>query len=653
VEVVFRIYAAKEGGEPLWSETQRVAVGPDGRFDALLGAASEAGLPESLFAGGQARWVGIGVERAEEQTRVLLSSVPYAMKAADAESIGGRALSDLVTQEQLAATASNLAAQAAPQASPDSAAITGAGTAGALALWSSSSALGSSGVTQTGSASTGNLRLGVNTAAPAATLDVNGAAEVRGNLLLPAIATATASKGDASQMVALSASSFNSQSSQAVNQTFAWQAVPISNDTTAPSGTLEFEYGLGAATPATTGLSISPKGLITFASGQKFPGVGTGNGTITGVTTTSPLTGGGTSGAVTIGLDTSALAKDLNGQYAQVNQANTFTQVQTIQAGNAIVNSLSVSNPGGTAILGSGYGAGVEALGEGSGYGVYTTADTGLALYASSAAGAGILGKSTQTAVEGDSNAHTLGQASVYGNSSGNQPGVMGRFNGSSNTFKQNWASLGNVAAGVFADSAVGYGLMSFSDNFEAAEFYNTSSGPTIWVQNYGTGGTGLNEAQTVPVLVAEGRTGQCGIDSAGDVGCTGALKSIVPVDGGTRQVETYAVHSAENWFEDAGSSRLAGGVAVVAIDREFAETISDQAEYHVFLTPRGDCKGLYVTNETPDSFEVHELGGGTSAIEFDYRIMAKRKGHEAERLLDVTKEMQRVSASGGPPPRK
>jgi hypothetical protein len=33
----------------------------------------------------------------------------------------------------------------------------------------------------------------------------------------------------------------------------------------------------------------------------------------------------------------------------------------------------------------------------------------------------------------------------------------------------------------------------------------------------------------------------------------------------------------------------------------------------------------------------VHESGGGTSSLSFDYRIVAKRRGYEAERLNDVT----------------
>jgi hypothetical protein len=82
----------------------------------------------------------------------------------------------------------------------------------------------------------------------------------------------------------------------------------------------------------------------------------------------------------------------------------------------------------------------------------------------------------------------------------------------------------------------------------------------------------------------------------------------------------------------------------VVQLESTFAQTINTGMEYHVFLTPKGDCKGLYVTNETADSFEVRELGGGTAGIAFDYRIVARRKGYENVRLADKTKQFENAA---------
>jgi hypothetical protein len=63
---------------------------------------------------------------------------------------------------------------------------------------------------------------------------------------------------------------------------------------------------------------------------------------------------------------------------------------------------------------------------------------------------------------------------------------------------------------------------------------------------------------------------------------------------------------------------------------------VSTEDEYHVFLTPKGDCKGLYVASQSASSFEVRELRHGKGTIAFDYRIVARRKGYERARLSEL-----------------
>ena len=99
---------------------------------------------------------------------------------------------------------------------------------------------------------------------------------------------------------------------------------------------------------------------------------------------------------------------------------------------------------------------------------------------------------------------------------------------------------------------------------------------------------------------------------------------------------DSYAIEAPENWFEDAGSGQLSNGSAVIQLENMFGQAVNTGIDYHVFLTPNGDCKGLYVSQKSASSFEVHELGGGTSSIAFDYRIMAKRKGFENIRMADT-----------------
>lgn len=103
--------------------------------------------------------------------------------------------------------------------------------------------------------------------------------------------------------------------------------------------------------------------------------------------------------------------------------------------------------------------------------------------------------------------------------------------------------------------------------------------------------------------------------------------------DPNSEQTVLSAVMSPEVWFEDLGTATLSDGRAVVTIAPDFASTVNLSEDYHVFLTPLGECQGLYVAKKTPTTFEVRELGGGKANIAFDYRIVAKRLGYEGLRM--------------------
>ncbi len=120
--------------------------------------------------------------------------------------------------------------------------------------------------------------------------------------------------------------------------------------------------------------------------------------------------------------------------------------------------------------------------------------------------------------------------------------------------------------------------------------------------------------------------------DTLGDTTAIGVKHAAVPLQNG-QMVDVSSMESPEVWFEDFGSGQLAGGITTVSIDASFSQIVSLHGGYHVFITPKGDCKGLFVANETGNSFEVRELSGGQSSVEFDYRIVAHRKGYEKVRL--------------------
>jgi hypothetical protein len=318
--ITFQIFKDEQGGEPLWQETQTAALDESGRYKVQLGASSPSGIPVGLFGAGEARWLEVQVAGRRPQARVLLSSVPYAMKAADAETLAGRAAGDYLTREdlQLAAPTAQAAATAHPDADPT---VTGTGTAGYVPVWTGASTIGNSVLSVSGA------NVGIGTAHPVYPLDVNGAETVRGLLKLEQGALATASAPVPSTALEFQSQTFSSATKASVPQYFIWQAAPTGNNTANPAANFALSTSSGSASPKLTGFSFNPAGLVNFAPGQTFPG------TVASVTAASPLVATTASGAVKLTLDPVALGSTLNANYAQLGAANTFSQTQTIMQG--------------------------------------------------------------------------------------------------------------------------------------------------------------------------------------------------------------------------------------------------------------------------------------------------------------------------------
>lgn len=319
VGITFVLYREEQGGRPLWLETQNVTLDDAGRFSVKLGASTPEGLPAELFAAKEARWLAIEPQGLPAPARVMLLSVPYALKAGDAETFGGLPPSAFVLAA--APRRNDSSASQSPLSSVSPQTMSGAGTANYIPRWTpNGTTLGNSVLFQSGTGSA--AKVGLNTTAPAATLDVNGPVVARGALQLPSKAAATGSKGSTSQPLSLQASAFNSSTQKAIAPKFEWQAEPEGNNTANPGGSLNLLYTT-AVTPVETGLSIGGNGQINFAPGQTFPG--TGKGTVTGVTAGAGLTGGGTTGSVTLGVDATKVPL--------LSAANTFTAPITFVSG--------------------------------------------------------------------------------------------------------------------------------------------------------------------------------------------------------------------------------------------------------------------------------------------------------------------------------
>jgi len=753
--ITFALYAEQTGGAPLWTETQNVQSGAGGHYTVLLGAAKSEGLPADLFTAEQAHWVGVSVEGQAEQPRILLVSAPYALKAGDAETLGGLPPSAFLLA---AAPAGGSVAkpQATSSASPDAtcAAITSDGTATAnqVAKFTAACAIEPSAIFESGG------KVGIGTTAPTAALDVNGNVAVIGSisstaaatldgLSLPAVETATATAGSNSNSVQMTASAFNSAKSAAIAEHFTWQAEPVGNDSVTPSGSLNLLFSTDKQAPAETGLSVAGNGQITFAGGQAFPGTGT----ITGVTAGSGLTGGGTSGTVTVGLTNTCAnsqvlewngsawactgigtgtitevtaGTDLTGggasgnvtlnlntsktdaRYARLGASNSFSGVQSI-TGSSSAQTLTVTQTG-TGATGDGIHGITSATG---GTGVFGEGAIAIQGYANTGGLAGLFRGATEVTgngnntvigdpgcgagyagigfvnatlagctnyaltggATGDTYINSSGTASIHFrntnaelatiDNSGNvnvigqngggslkvagtltvgagipgsiNPATVGIYGAASGSSQLGAGQLGD--AGVWGDTGGEYyvGVMGTSDTGMAGFFVSKSTRyASLEVANYGSGGNLVFETYG---LDAQG----CAINTNGDLGCNGTIQGVVPA--GAQKVSVYATESTENWFEDAGGGQLVGGVARIDLDPTFAQTVNTNVSYRVFLTPGGECKGLYVSQKSATSFEVRELGGGTSNIAFDYRIMAKRNGFENVRLADVTQKYQEI----------
>ena len=564
VSITFSLYTAQQGGAPLWTETQNnVPLDPTGHYSVQLGITKPNGVPTALFTTGEARWLGVRIAEQGEQPRVLLLSVPYALKAGDAATIGGLPPSAFVLAGLPSGTASASGTEPATGqgAPPPSGDVTGTGTVNYLPLWDSTSDIISSVLFQKGTGST--AKIGINTATPATTLDVKGAGTIRGTLSLPATGAATATVGKNSQPLNLAASAFNSTSSTAVNQNFQWQSEPTGNDTSTPSGTLNLLFGEGATKPSETGLNIASNGQITFATGQTFPG--TGNGTITGVNTAagSGLTGGGSSGTLNLALTNTCAANQVlqwsGSTWACATISGTVTSVGTglglkggpiTTSGTLTIDTTVVPQLGAT--------------------NTFTSSQTvNGTLTATTSNPFGLIGTTSSTAtfaagVEGGASASTGGTIGVYGETqssagyglfgeafsqTGLTYGVYGQTEspagyGVKGTVDANTGST----AGVFgqAQSPAGYGVegQNYSPTGNAVGVYGSTLSAT------GTAGVFQVSSNSATILQGNnGTTTEFKVDAAGDVSAAGAVTAAGAVSGSGFQIagQLFAYGSVAN----------------------------------------------------------------------------------------------------------
>jgi hypothetical protein len=262
----------------------------------------------------------------------------------------------------------------------------------------------------------------------------------------------------------------------------------------------------------------------------------------------------------------------------------------------------------------------VGVFGHGANWGVFGGSATSIGV-AGNGPTYGVYGTSSSTGVYGTGSTGVSGAGGTTGVwANGSNYGVDASSSGTAvKGAGGSYGLYGTGNTGVYGSGNIGV----FGAGIPGLQGQATSSGAPAIVGN-ALGGPGSNYAGYF----------NGNIQVNGGIFVSGGPKAAVvdTEDYGTRVL--YAVESPESWFEDFGTGQLVDGAAVITIEPIFAQTVNLDEDYHVFVTPLGDC-AMYVDEKSPTSFAVRAMGGQSCSAAFDYRIVAKRLGYEDVRLAE------------------
>ena len=264
----------------------------------------------------------------------------------------------------------------------------------------------------------------------------------------------------------------------------------------------------------------------------------------------------------------------------------------------------------------------------------------------------GVLGVADQNAV---ALAAPVQSAAVYGLSNSEIGGVVGQSNSGVGV---QGASSGNVgvlgqsttSVAVFASSASGYRAVYATSSIGTAIVASTNSGNAIQGASNGNVGVlgssnssigGLlrlgHEHRPLCQRASGGLRGALRRPGAGEWRLYGARRAEVGGRAPPGRLPPAPLLRGEprELVRGLRQDQLVNGRARVRLDPDFNALVQGD-RYQVFLTPEGDCNGLYVSAKNANGFEVRELKGGTSTLAFSYRVVAKRRDIVGPRLEKV-----------------
>jgi hypothetical protein len=212
----------------------------------------------------------------------------------------------------------------------------------------------------------------------------------------------------------------------------------------------------------------------------------------------------------------------------------------------------------------------------------------------------------------------------AYGHASsgsGAAHGVYGESHSSSGRGVNGWAPQpSGDTVGVYgrSQSPAGSGVVGYASAASGGTtgVYGIVQAPEGWAGSFRSSvGNGVGISVTV---------GKKGLLVQG-----GTKNAVVATDEGARLL--YVEESTEVWFADYGFAQTRDGLAQVAIDPLFAETVDLSGSYYVFLQSYGPA-GAYVSERGPQGFTVR-VPDGQDDVAFSYRLVAKRAGYAHARL--------------------
>ena len=400
-------------------------------------------------------------------------------------------------------------------------------------------------------------------------------------------------------------------------------------------------FGLGAVTSASTVGRVlaegggapatscsSTKGCVSYANSSSGPGVASSSVKGSGLTGVTTLVGTKTTNAAgVLGTDSSA-SGSFNIGVKGVSKAGTGV-TGTSTSGNG-VKGVSAKGAG---VIGTSNAANLVA---------------GVSGTSTNATGVGVSGTSPFVGIIGTG---TIGIDAIKANNGaalqvtgGGQGGslILGRV-GFNTPFSidegGNFVTTGRVTTGSYvtapavfgqAPTGVTYGSI-VGQNQDPSTLYATieadsAGGPTLY-DGFDSNSVAVYQLDT-----------SGNIRITGQIFTSGSCNSGCIVGGHTsKRVVSYTPRESQPTMEDLGSAVLTNGRAHVSLDASFSNVIDRGSSYLVFLTPDGDCRGLFVAAKTPTGFDVAELQGGRSTLSFDYRIVARPFGDRSARLPMVS----------------